>query len=224
MSALTPKDCVILLHGLTRSPLSMRKLEGYLEGQGYDVVNQGYNSRRAGIPKLATPTINEALFNCPKNAVKIHFVTHSLGGILVRQYLAQSKIDKLGRVVMLAPPNQGSEVPDVLGDVPFFDLLNGPAGAQLGTDDESIPLSLPAADFDLGIIAGNKSINPILSTLIPDDDDGKVSIESTKLDGMRDHIVMPVSHPMIMRDEDVMKQINHYLKYGNFDHDGIDQG
>jgi pimeloyl-ACP methyl ester carboxylesterase len=215
MTASMDKDCVILLHGLTRSPLSMRKLEGFLEGKGYDVVNQGYDSRESVIEDLAITTIDEALYEC-RTAKKVHFVTHSLGGILLRQYLATKPIAPLGRTVMLAPPNQGSEVPDKFAHIPGFSFINGPAGAQLGTGENSLPIALGPADFDLGIIAGNKTINLILSALIPEVDDGKVAIESTKLEGMNDHIIMPVSHPMIMRDDDVLEQVVHYLQKGRF--------
>ena len=211
-----PRDCVVLLHGLTRSPTSMRKLERHLTKEGYIVVNQGYNSREHEIERLAAPAIDEALLQCAPYESKINFVTHSLGGILLRHYLSQRTIDRLGRVVMLGPPNKGSEVSDVLSKLPGFDLLNGPAGAQLGTGESSLPLALGPADFDVGIIAGNRSINLLLSQIIPLEDDGKVAIENTKLEGMNDHITLPVSHPFLMRDKDVLAQISHYLSEGKF--------
>lgn len=209
-------DCVVLLHGLTRSPTSMRRMEKHLSNEGYSVINQGYDSRAANIQTLAAPTIDEALSKCQIQSGRVHFVTHSLGGILLRQYLSERPIDRLGRVVMLGPPNKGSEVTDALSDVPGYDLLNGPAGQQLGTGENSLPLALGPADFDVGIIAGNRSINLILSQLIPDEDDGKVAIENTKLEGMNDHITMPVSHPFLMRDKDVLSQVSHYLTQGRF--------
>ena len=218
-----PKDeraqtqCVILLHGLTRSPASMRKLESVLTDRGYAVVNQGYDSRAAGIEDLSGPTIDEALSKCTDENMTVHVVAHSLGGILVRHYLAQKPIERLGRVVMLGPPNQGSEVTDKISDLPGYGWLNGPAGHQLGTDEGSVPASLGPADFDLGIIAGDRSINLILSGMIPDSDDGKVSVERTKLEGMNDHITLPVSHPFLMRNESAISQVLHYLEHGRFD-------
>lgn len=209
-------DCVVLLHGLTRSPTSMRRMEKHLSNEGYSVINQGYDSRAADIQTLATPTIDEALSQCAPLGGKVHFVTHSLGGILLRQYLSERPIDRLGRVVMLGPPNKGSEVTDALSEMPGYDLLNGPAGQQLGTGENSVPLSLGPADFDVGIIAGNRSINLILSQLIPEEDDGKVAIENTKLDGMNDHITLPVSHPFLMRDKGVLAQVSYYLAQGRF--------
>jgi hypothetical protein len=122
---------------------------------------------------------------------------------------------------MLGPPNKGSEVVDKLGDVPGFYFINGDAGMQLGTGQMSVPNRLGKANFDVGIIAGTKSINLILSALIPDTDDGKVSIESTKLEGMHDHIEMPVTHPFMMKNEAVIAQVLNYLRNGHFEHDDV---
>lgn len=117
---------------------------------------------------------------------------------------------------MLGPPNQGSQVVDTLRNFPGYQWINGPAGMQLGTDPESVPLLLGRADFELGIIAGTKSINLILSTLLPSPDDGKVSVENTKLEGMRDHIAIPVSHPFLMKDAPAIQQTIYFLRHGNF--------
>ena len=146
----------------------------------------------------------------------MHFVTHSLGGILVRQYLAEHSIDNLGRVVMLGPPNKGSEVVDTIGDFPGFHFVNGDAGLQLGTGETSVPNRLGEANFDVGIIAGTRSVNLILSTMIPGTADGKVSVENTRLDGMNDHIEMEVTHPFMMRNDAVIEQVIHYLQTGRF--------
>jgi len=147
---------------------------------------------------------------------KVHFVTHSLGGILVRQYLLHHQIDNLGRVVMLGPPNKGSEVVDKLRDFPGFRFINGEAGLEMGTGESSVPNKLGAANFDLGIIAGTRSVNLILSRMIPGTDDGKVSVENTRLEGMRDHLQMKVTHPFMMRNAKVIEQVIHYLETGRF--------
>lgn len=139
-----------------------------------------------------------------------------MGGILLRQYLSMTSIDKLGRTVMLGPPNQGSEVVDKLKKWRFFHVINGPAGNQLSTDEHSTPMQLPKANFDLGIIAGTRSINWVLSSLIPGEDDGKVSVERTKLQGMADHLIIPVTHPMMMRNKRVIEQTQAFLKNGVF--------
>ena len=214
-------DCVILLHGLARTDSSMKKLEETLQEAGYKTVNIDYPSRRHPIEALSQSVIPSALKQCPENQ-NIDFVTHSLVGILVRQYLDWHEIPKLSRVVMLGPPNQGSEVVDKLGRFPGFKFINGEAGLQLGTGELSLPNRLGKAEFDLGIIAGTNSINLILSMLIPDTDDGKVSVERTKLEGMNDHIEMPVSHPFLMQDDDVIEQVLHYLRYGYFKRDQME--
>lgn len=181
----------------------------------FTVVNVKYPSREHPIEVLAEKSIAPALDQCEPET-QINFVTHSLGGILVRQYLNKHTITGLHRVVMLGPPNQGSEVVDKLGGVPGFHFLNGDAGLQLGTGELSVPNTLGKADFDVGIIAGTRSINWILSALIPDTDDGKVSVERTKLEGMSDHMEMQVTHPFMMKNNNVITQVIHYLRHGHF--------
>lgn len=214
-------DCVILLHGLARSAGSMELLAEKLEAQGYQAVNTGYPSTSYPIETLASMAVESGLARCG-DAEQVHFVTHSMGGILLRQYLSTDSILNLGRVVMLGPPNQGSEVVDKLGDFPGFEMINGEAGLQLGTGPDSIPNQLGPATFDLGIIAGTSSINLILSSLIPGDDDGKVSVERAKLQGMSDFITVPASHPLLMRDREVIRQVLFFLEHGRFHHGGVD--
>lgn len=210
--------CVILLHGLARSSSSMNKLEAQLQQRGYRTVNRDYPSRKYPVEILAPLTIDPALHECRRfGATSIHFVTHSLGGILVRQYLSRSEIPELHRVVMLGPPNHGSGAVDKLRHSPGFNKVNGPAGQQLGTGTESLPSRLGPVSFELGVIAGSSSINPVLSMLIPGVDDGKVSIESASVSGMADFIVVPVSHPFLMRDKKVIIQVMHFLKNGVFE-------
>ena len=216
LSVYAHSSCVILLHGLARSDSSMEVLEQRLSENGFYSINLGYPSREYPIETLAEKAIGPALKKCPPDA-EVNFVTHSLGGILVRQYLSTHEIPKLGRVVMLGPPNKGSEVVDTLGEVPGFHFINGDAGLQIGTGNLSVPNSLGPANFDVGIIAGNRSINWILSSIIPSVDDGRVSIERTKLDGMTDHLVMPVTHPFMMKNDSVIAQIIYYLENGSFE-------
>ncbi|HZL12662.1 MAG TPA: alpha/beta fold hydrolase [Verrucomicrobiae bacterium] len=212
------RDEVILLHGLCHTSRSMAKIEGALADAGFKTRNVDYPSRTALIQKLADDAIGKALANChQKGATKIHFVTHSLGGILVRSYLARHAIPNLGRVVMLAPPNQGSEVVDKLGRLFIFKWLNGPAGNELGTDKNSTPNQLGPANFPVGIIAGDRSINWINSLLfISGRDDGKVSVERTKLAGMTDHLVVHATHPLIVRHREAIRQTIQFLRTGNF--------
>ncbi|WAJ70909.1 esterase/lipase family protein [Catenovulum adriaticum] len=213
------KDCVILLHGLARGADSMQQLEDSLEQSDYTVANIDYPSRKAKVEFLADLAINEGIYKCrQQGAQNINFVTHSMGGILVRYFLDKKQIDNLGRVVMLGPPNKGSEVVDELRDLEIFEWINGPAGQQLGTGQQSLVNQLGAVDFELGIIAGTKTINWILSTILPNQDDGKVTVESTKIDGMCSFIKLPVTHTFMMMNDVVERQVISYLKTGHFAH------
>ena len=152
------------------------------------------------------------------SANQVHFVTHSMGGIITRFYLKDNKIKNLGRVVMLSPPNQGSELTDSLKNNVniFFRFFTGPAGQQLGTEPSSIPNQLGPVNFELGVITGNATLNPLYSYLIPGEDDGKVSVERAKVKGMKDFLVVPHSHTFIMNSDEVREQIVYFLEYGQF--------
>lgn len=151
-----------------------------------------------------------------EGVASIHFVTHSLGGILLRQYLSNNEIADLGRVVMLGPPNQGSAAVDELIDVPGFDWVNGPAGRQLGKGEDSVPLKLGPAEFELGVIAGNRTIDPITSAVLENPDDGRVSVEDTRLDGMADFVVVEHSHAFMMRMRKPIELTKAFLRSGSF--------
>ena len=210
-------DCVIILHGLRRSAWAMSRIETSLSEAGYHVHNQDYPSTSAPVEELARQEIGEALGWCrDQTAGRVHFVTHSMGGIMVRSYLQGHSVPELGRVVMLAPPNQGSEVVDRMQDWWLFRKLTGPAGQQLGTGPQGIVASLEPVSAEIGVIAGTRTVDPWLSWMIPGEDDGKVSLPSTRLKEMRDYLVVPASHAFIMRKKTVIDQVLTFLQFGYF--------
>ena len=208
-------ECVVLLHGLARVSNSMAELEHKLDRAGYRAINVNYPSRKYAIDVLAEEAVTRGVESCA-DASHIHFVTHSLGGILVRHYFQSKPLQNLGKVVMLGPPNQGSELVNGLLDIPGFKFFGGPTGSALGTGEGHIPQSLGAVDFNLGVIAGNVNINPLGFLLINGPNDSIVSVESTKVEGMNAHLVLPVIHTFMMRDDRVIDNVIHYLKTGSF--------
>lgn len=209
-------DYVVILHGIARSSKHMKKLAKYLKKEGYDVINLDYPSTDYTLEDL-TEMVHKDLSNKLSKDKPVHFIGYSMGGILVRTLLNKHKPKNLGRVVQLAPPNNGSEVADALKNNWLYKKIYGPAGQQLITNQDKIKSLLGEVNYELGIIAGNSSIDPISSFIIPGKDDGKVSIKSTKLKGMKDHIVVSSCHTFFPSNKTVHKQTKHFLEHGEFE-------
>jgi len=210
-------ECVVLLHGLNRSWRAMRPMATALQETGYTTANVDYPSQSGSIEDIAPVAVGLGLEECrATGAETIHFVTHSLGGILLRYEDKHSPIEDLGRVVMLGPPNQGSELIDKTLDWPGFDSLGGDAGRQLGTGEDSMPQKLGPVDFELGVIAGTGTINIFASAMLPDIDDGKVTVARTKVAGMDDFLIVGNSHRYITRSDVVVRNTRAFLATGRF--------
>lgn len=201
------------MHGLGRTRASMALLGERLDWAGYDVTNVDYDSR-GGILAEHAETLAAEVSACCAAAPRVHFVGHSLGGLVIRRYLADTRPESLGRVVLLAPPNQGSEVADWFREQQLGHLL-GPAGLGLGTGDAGIPASLPPPEYEVGIIAGNRSLNPIGSVLIPGPDDGMVGVDNTRIEDVP-LIVVPRSHTFLMNDRFTTEAVIGFLRTGKF--------
>ncbi len=215
MHSATAKDHVVLLHGLARTPRCMSKMQRALEAEGYRVINVAYPSRKRRIEELAEQ-VRATIVAQVSDEAPIHFVTHSLGGIIVRHMQQTAPLPNAKRVVMLSPPNHGSEVVDKLRRWRAFHWINGPAGAQLGTEPDGFVARLGAPPLETGVITGDRSINWILSCFIPGPDDGKVSVASARLEGMRDFQVVHASHPYVMKKRQVIASTIRFLDCGNF--------
>jgi len=210
---------VVLLHGLIRTGRSMSTIGEALSAAGYRVCNVSYPSRHHSIEVLAAEYVAPAVSRCfPDSSAPVDFVTHSMGGIIVRQLAALHAVPSFGRVVMLGPPNGGSELVDEFGNWWLFRAINGPAGGELGTAASSTPRRLGPAGFEVGIIAGDRSWNWLLSRFFPGRNDGKVSVARAALEGMKDFVVINADHTFMVRNREVISQTLRFLRNGAFAH------
>jgi pimeloyl-ACP methyl ester carboxylesterase len=212
------RDGIVFLHGIARTSRSFRRMQSVMEASGFATLNLGYPSRRKPLQALAEDIHPAVARFAGGVAGAVHFVGHSMGGLLTRVYLARHRPPRLGRVVMLGTPNGGSEITDRLRNVTAYRFYFGPAGQQLGTTrDAALTALLPPIDYPVGIIAGNRSVDPISSTfLLPRPNDGRVSVQNTRLDGMADHIVIAAAHPWLMRNKVAIAQTIAFLRHGRF--------
>lgn len=217
------QETVILLHGIARTGGSMRLLEKALKKQGYQTLRLTYPSTRLSLDDIAAELHkNHLTENFWKNSGKVHFVTHSMGGLVTRRYLDKYKdilpLEKIGRVVMLGPPNKGSDVADLLHELWPYQWFYGPAGSELTTKIRKE--NVENIYYDVGIVAGTKDWPYVpVSLIMPGESDGLVSVEHTKLDGMKDHLCVSATHTFLMNKTNVQKQVIHFLKNGKFEHE-----
>lgn len=211
------KQLVILIHGMGRTRFSMRSLEKYFKDKGYQVINESYDSRSKPIETIAVEHIGQLLGSIDINQyAAIRFVTHSLGGIMLRYYLSHHSINKLGRIVMIAPPNQGSEVAELYKDKLWYKLATGKPGQQLYINNNPLLEQLKPVPADVGIMIGTKSSDPWFNHAFAGPHDGKVSVESARLPEMKDFITVNHGHTFIMNNRKVQQLIEHFLQHGCF--------
>jgi pimeloyl-ACP methyl ester carboxylesterase len=208
---------VVLLHGIATRSWSLRKMDRALRASGFATLNLTYASRKKPLDELASDVHLEISDFITRYDVPLHFVGYSMGGLVTRVYLARYRPPRLARVVMLGTPNGGSELADFLKDLAAYRAFFGPAGLQLTTQQDSLLTALPPPDYPLGIVAGSRAIDPISSTFILQrPNDGMVSVHSTRLAGMADHIVIPASHPGLIRRREAIEQTIAFLREGRF--------
>ncbi len=212
----TNGEPVVLLHGLKRSRYSMNKLARALDKAGYHACNISYPTNRLPATELVE-FIKAHIVECfGADAGPVNFVTHSMGGIMVRALAESENPPNIDRVVMIAPPNKGSEIVDLHRTSRMFRWVMGDVATQLGTDVNSLPLRLGPALFDVGVIAGEGLSNPMGLWVFDEPSDGTVAVRSTRLEGMNDFIVVPYGHTMIMRKKRVINEVLYYLANGQF--------
>jgi triacylglycerol lipase len=210
-------DCVVLLHGIGLRSYVMKRLESALRADGYRTVNISYPSRRMPFEELAGKYLPAQLAKHDvARAPQLHFVTHSMGSLLVRKFIKDARPANLGRVVMIGPPNQGSAAADAAKENVLLKKFLGGNLVRLGTGEDAIVKTLGPADFDVGIIAGAVAINPVFGEALGDKNDGAVTIESAKLEGMKDFLVVPYSHTLMLWRTEVVDQVRAFLREGKF--------
>jgi pimeloyl-ACP methyl ester carboxylesterase len=208
---------VVLLHGIARTSRSLRKVEKALRAAGFATLNLDYPSRSKPLEALAAEIHPDIAAFANGIGGPLHFVAHSMGGLLTRVYVAHYRPAQLGRVVMLGTPNGGSEVADLLKRLSIYRAFYGPAGQQLTTDQGADLTSLPPPDYAVGVIAGIRSIDPIASRFIlPRPNDGRVSVQSSKFAGMTDHMTVKTSHTGLVRHPVAIDQTIAFLRDGRF--------
>lgn len=217
-----PQSCVFVLHGLARRASSMDDLCGALAHAGFHAENVAYPSTEGTFDEMVS-ALATAVAERSQTCGEIHFVGYSLGALVVRGYLARSTPPHLGRVVLLAPPNHGSEIVDEIGWSWTFRALMGRTASRLGTGADSLARSLPPPSFPVGVIAGDRWINVLGWLFIPGVHDGTVSVASARLDGMTDFLLVHRTHTFLMDAPEVAAATIAFLRSGRFEEGACDR-
>jgi len=194
-------EAVILIHGMGRTSLSMFYPALFLRNRGFTVFLYGYPSTRHSIGTHAEKLLDFLEKIVKDDFTKIHFVTHSLGGIVARLALANFANPKIGRMVMTAPPNQGSATANAVAKIPFASKLLRPL-TELKNEKGSFVKTVPVPDIEIGVIAG----------LL----DGKVKVEESHITGEKAHLVVNSRHSFIMNRKDVKEAVYRFIRNGSF--------
>jgi len=210
------QDTVVLLHGLWRSRTAMWLMSHRLENAGFQVQNIGYDSTHETPEQILNSVAAQIDACCKALPHTVHFVGHSLGGLIIRAYLADNAVRQQGRVVLIGTPNRGTPLVDAFQDS-WWLALAGPTARALGTGPDSFPKSLPPPEYPVGVIAG-LSENGLAQHLLADSSDGMVPVESTKLVGMVDFILVESGHSSMRYSEEVARQTISFLRRGRFVH------
>jgi triacylglycerol lipase len=207
---------LLLLHGLARTRASMFFLAREARTRGHAVLNPGYPSLFFGADRLVEGWVRPALAAARElGPDKVNVVTHSLGGILLRLAIGDAAPDWLGNVVLIAPPSRGSEIVDFL-EKNHLAALIGPTGRRLGTGRDSLPASLPPIRFHCGIIAADRNFNPVLAAIVPGQSDGKVTVASTRAEGVSDYALVHATHTFSPSHPEAIRLALGFIETGRF--------
>lgn len=210
------EESVIVVHGFARRARSMNQIATAVHQAGYEVRNIDYDSINQNLNDIKEEVyikFDQYISENPDK--KIHFIGHSLGGLLVRAYLAENKLDNLGVVILMGTPNKGTKLVNQYEDKWYFSWL-GPVIPELGVGTSQFLDALQVPDYTVGVIAGSKPYSRWSAEYLEGDHDGLITVESAKLEGMHDFIEIEVNHSRMKRDPRVIEQVIYFLEHSQF--------
>ncbi len=211
----TEDHLILLIHGIGRSTGTFTNMKAAMLQQGHAAVSVSYPSTRRSIEAHAAQIAR--LISNLENTKRISFVTHSMGGLVVRKLLARNDDWKtkitVDSIVQIAPPNQGSAIARWLKDNPLYKTVSGPAGQELTPEATA---RLPPLKHVFSIIAGGRNTEKGYNPLLPGDDDGTVSVKETYLAGASDFLIIPAIHARLSNDPRTIKATLNFLRLGRF--------